>query len=271
MGASDKQQITNTQQATINHQWPTTAAATTNKNTNQPTNHNMNNKNNKQHERHEQQSVLILPWILATAHATLLPWSDLQHDYATHPGSTQVPHEPGTASHFWFGAIFSNPKKDVGRVFSHLISAKLMLEQSPYKIEGWCDTYPMLQMESGPGGKNHLRTVTPSNPKNSGATEHSHVRACDRTQPGNLRIRGCWDVEEKEQKISIGFVWCTSFNLVRKFMVIRSTVIKSTSTRSSRPLHRGFCLVHPYFGSSSDWIFENSFPTITGFVEKVEI
>ena len=46
------------------------------------------------------------------------------------------PHEPGTASHFWFGAIFSNPKKDVGRVFSHLISAKLMLEQSPYKIEG---------------------------------------------------------------------------------------------------------------------------------------
>ena len=48
------------------------------------------------------------------------------------------------------------------------------------------------------GGKNHLRTVTPSNPKNSGATEHSHVRACDRTQPGNfknsgmLRCRGKW-------------------------------------------------------------------------------
>ena len=244
-------------------------SSSNNKQKHQPTNHNMNNKNNNHNMNNNQFWSFLEFWPLP-----MLPCSHGQICSMTMQliqDPLNSPHEPGTASHFWFGAIFSNPKKDVGRVFSHLISAKLMLEQSPYKIEGWCDTYPMLQMESGPGGKNHLRTVTPSNPKNSGATEHSHVRACDRTQPGNLRIRGCWDVEEKEQKISIGFVWCTSFNLVRKFMVIRSTVIKSTSTRSSRPLHRGFCLVHPYFGSSSDWIFENSFPTITGFVEKVEI
>lgn len=202
-------------------------SSSNNKQKHQPTNHNMNNKNNNHNMNNMNNNQF---WsFLEFWPLPMLPCSHGQICSMTMQliqDPLKSPHEPGTASHFWFGAIFSNPKKDVGRVFSHLISAKLMLEQSPYKIEGWCDTYPMLQMESGPLEWNPPRfwnlnglgfswgrspAVLHFCPKNSGATEHSHVRACDRTQPGNLRIRGCWDVEENGQKISIGFVWCASF------------------------------------------------------------